>query len=176
MASRVAPVMLLTILVLAVGCGDDEAPPPSSASPLGPAVASTDSDEAEGSGRCDFPSFRPTYLPWLAPGEAVPAPGFDRFAGYAQLEWHAGNAYVVLWRVSDVIGGPGDPAPALPNGAEGYLYEGSSDEHADWAVVWADVQADGCNETTLSVVSRRLTEQEGKDAILRIAATLEEAP
>jgi hypothetical protein len=175
MARRVLLAMLPTILVLAVGCGDDEAAPPG-ASLSGSTATATDSDEAEGSGRCDFPPFRPTYLPWLEPGEPVPAPGLDRFAGYAQLEWHASNAYVVLWRVSDTMGGPGAPAPALPNGAEGYLYEGSSDEHADWALVWADVQADGCNQTTLSLVSHRLTEQEGKEAILRIAATLAAVP
>jgi hypothetical protein len=171
MPSRVLPVMLLTILVLAVGCGNDEAAPRPDA-----AATATDPDAAGVSGRCDFPPFRPTYLPWLEPGEPIPVPGRDRFAGYAQLGWHASDAYVVLWRVSDTMGGPGEPAPALPNGAEGYLYEGSSDEHADWAVIWADVQADGCNQTTLSLVSRRLTEQEGKKAILRIAATLAEAP
>jgi hypothetical protein len=40
----------------------------------------------------------------------------------------------------------------------------------------ADVQADGCNQTTLSLVSPRLTKQEGKQEILQLAATLREAP
>jgi hypothetical protein len=170
--SRLAAATVLVAPVLLAACGADEGGRPVSSS------TSSRSQAAGVAGRCDFPPFRPASLPWLEPGQPIPAPtSQDRFEGYAQLAWHAGASYLVLWRVNQELGGPGEPAPPLPNGAEGYLYEGSSDEDiAQWAVVWADVQADGCNQTTLSLVSPRLTKQEGKQEILQLTATLREAP
>ena len=84
----------------------------------------------------------------------------------------------MFWRVNGPLGGPGEPAPSLPNGAVGYLYEatGTDEDIAAWAIVWADPQGDGCNETTLSLYSPSLTKQEGKRQILRLAASLKNAP
>jgi hypothetical protein len=45
----------------------------------------------------------------------------------------------------------------------GYLYESESDaDIADWAIVWADAQEDGCNQTALDLYDPSLTKQEGK--------------
>jgi hypothetical protein len=123
-----------------------------------------------------FPSVS-TRRPSVAQSRtALPAPSRERHAGYAQLAWHGRNSsYVLLWRVNEPLGGPGGPAPSLPNGAEGYLYESESDEDiADWAIVWADAQEDGCNQTALLLYDPSLTKQEGKQEILRLAATLRE--
>lgn len=169
--------MLLIATVLAIGCSRDEAATSTSRSASGSTETSTSSDETGSSNRCDFPPFRPASLPWLEPSQPVPAPSPERFAGYAQLDWHAGDSYVVLWRASESLGGAGEAAPSLPNGAVGYLYEGSSDEDiAQWAIVWADAQADGCNQTTLSLYSPKLTKLEGKEAILRLAGSLRMPP
>jgi hypothetical protein len=168
--------MLLVATLLAVGCREDEAATSANRSAAGSTETST-SSETGGAGRCDFPSFRPAFLPWLEPSRPVPAPSRERFAGYAQLDWHAGDSYIVLWRVSESLGGAGEPAPPLPNGAVGYLYDGSSDEDiAQWAIVWADARADGCNQTTLVLYSPNLTKQVGKQQILKFAATRREEP
>jgi hypothetical protein len=171
---RLVAALLMSVTSIA-GCGG-EAGSPSTGPQTEATETSTTSAEASGRGRCDFPALRPAYLPWQMAGEPVPAPSKERFAGYAHLFWSDGEAsYVALWRVRQVFEGPGEPAPSLPNGAEGYLYEGSSDEDiAQWHIVWADVQADGCNKTTLVLNSPRLTKQEGKRAILQLAATLRE--
>jgi hypothetical protein len=167
---------LLILLVVVGGCAEDEAVPPTNRSPSGPADTSPSSDDAEVSGRCDFPPFRPAYLPWLKAEQPLPAPSRERHAGYAQLAWHGrDSSYVLLWRVSELLGGRGQPAPSLPNGAEGYLYESESDEDiADWAILWADAHDDGCNQTALLLYDPRLAKQEGKQEILRLAATLTE--
>jgi hypothetical protein len=163
----------ILLLLLVASCSED-AEPPSSRSDSGPVATSLSSDDAEASGRCEFPRLRPAYLPWVEAGQQLPAPSRERFAGYATLNWHADNSsYVQLWRVNGLLGGPGEPAPPLPNGAEGYLYESASDEDiADWAIVWADAQADGCDQTTLTLYGPSLTKQEGKREILSLAATL----
>jgi hypothetical protein len=170
--SRAVTATLLIVLMLAVGCGD-EAGQPSSRSSSGSAETPPSSDGG-GLGRCDFPPFRPAQLPWLKAGQPPPPPSRERFEGYAQLAWSArDSSYLVLWRVNEPLGGPGDPAPSLPNGAVGYLYESSTDEDiAAWSIVWADPQEDGCNQTTLSLYSPSLTKQEGKRQIVRLAASL----
>jgi hypothetical protein len=164
--------------MMGVGCAEDETEPPSHRSPSGSAQTSLSSDDERASGRCEFLPFRPAQLPWLKAGEPVPPPSRERFEGYAQLAWSArDSSYLVFWRVNEPLGGPGEPAPSLPNGAVGYLYESSTDEDiAAWAIVWADPQGDDCNQTTLSLYSPSLTKQEGKRQILRLAASLRDEP
>ena len=177
MTTRAVTAKLLALLVMAAGCAEGEAEPPSNRSPSGPADTSLSSYDGGGSRRgCDFPPFRPAYLPWLKAERRVAPPSRERHAGYAQLAWYGpASSYVLLWRVNELLGGPGEPAPSLPNGAEGYLYESESDEDiADWAIVWADAQDDGCNQTTLSLYSSSLTKQQGKREIMRLAARLRE--
>ena len=163
-------------MAFVLGCGGESASTPTDSRPEMKGTAS-DSGGATPSGRCQFPRLRLAYLPWLPKGQPVPEPSRERFEGYAQLDWHDGMSYVLLWRVNETLGGPGELAPSLPNGAEGYLYAGSSDEDvAQWAIVWGDARADGCNQTTLSLYSPTLTKQEGKQEILGLASTLTESP
>lgn len=176
MTTRPVVAKLLILLLVIAGCAEDEAIPPSSRSPSGPAATSVTSGDAGVARQCDFPPFRPADLPWLKAEQALPFPSRERHAGYAQLAWHGrASSYVLLWRVNESLGGPGEPAPFLPNGAEGYLYESESDEDiADWAILWADAQDDGCNQTALVLYDPSLTKPEGKREILRLAATLRE--
>jgi hypothetical protein len=146
---------------------------------------------------CDFPSVRPTYLPWLAPGQLIPDPGMGLSAdgggpqgldpGYATLSWANGDVTnpgsspdigaVHLWRATQSVGSfPVDPVvPPLPDGSTGKLYlsEGGG---GDWSIVWGgpppDAADDDCSETTLVVSFPNLTAAEGKEEILAIARSL----
>jgi Tol biopolymer transport system component len=146
---------------------------------------------------CDFPSVRPTHLPWLAPGELIPDPEMGLSAdgggpqgldpGYATLSWANGDVTnpgsspdigaVHLWRATQSVGSfPVDPVvPPLPDGSTGRLHlsEGGG---ADWSIVWGgpppDAADDDCSETTLVVYFPNLTAAEGKQEILAIARSL----
>jgi hypothetical protein len=159
--------------------------------------ASTDPDGGEDSLRptCDFPSVRPTYLPWLDPVEPIPEPEMDRWPerggegqqepepGYSILSWSNGDvrapgkdedvAGVHLWRATE----SGDPFPAspdvppLPNGATGRLHPGQGD--GDWSIVWNDhFPEDDCLATTLVAYFPNLSPAEGRVEILKIAESL----
>ena len=167
---------LLLLLGLIAGCGGGDGSADRSSDSSSP-VTSISSGGAGAGERCDFPRVRPAHLPWIEAGHPLPAPSRERFDDYAKLTWRAGDSSLQLWRVDELLGGPGEPAPRLPNGAEGYLYESESDEDvANWAIVWADPQADGCNQTTLALHSRSLSKRNGKEEILRIAGSLTEEP
>jgi hypothetical protein len=145
---------------------------------------------------CDFPSVRPTYLPWLAPGETVPEPARQMNAagggpqgldpGYSILSWSNGDitqpgsdpnvAGIHLWRATESGDSfPEDPqVPPLPDGSTGRLHPGHED--GDWSIVWGDptpdVTDDDCSETTLVAYYPNLTKAEGKEEILLIARSL----
>jgi hypothetical protein len=169
-------VMLLTVLT--VGCGGLRESPPKARPGSQPSTAPS----VPGS-PCAYPSVRPSYIPWLAPGAPVPEPVRDRSWGAATLLWHTGGTprpgadvnYLSLWRVNDDLGGPGAPAPDLPNGTRGFLYESESDDDvADWAIVWADSGADGCNQMTMTLFMGQSSKEEGRHAIIEVARSLVE--
>jgi hypothetical protein len=146
---------------------------------------------------CDFPSVRPTYLPWVAPGEPVGPPGTDRWAGgggpqgldpgYSILSWSNGDVTmpghapdvgsVSLWRATESVGSfPVDPeVPPLPDGSTGRFYA-SEGGGGDWSIIWGDplpdVTDDDCSETALVVNFPNLTRSEAKREIIRIAESL----
>lgn len=147
------------------------------------AAGPTTSPHPVGTGVCDFPSVSPRYLPWLGPREGVPSPLQERFEGYAHLSWSPADqpawegAYIAMWRVDGDMGGPADPAPPLPNGATGYLYESENDaDVADWGIVWSDPLEDGCNQTALTLFLPNLSKAEGQREILRVAESLAPLP
>lgn len=102
---------------------------------------------------CDIPHYRPTYLPWLDPGEAVPGPARDVTnagggpqginPGYSMLVWGFGDistwegpvleGTIALWRSTrSVSNGEPDPTvPRLPDGSMRKFFEG---ENGDWAI------------------------------------------
>jgi hypothetical protein len=153
---------------------------------------------------CAFPRYRPTHLPWLRPGEAVPEPEFRRLAGgggqgfdpsYAILFWSHGNVRyaggprlkgnVDLWRSSESSGAfPAHPdVPPLPGGSQGGRLSRAPDSppgSGDWAIVWRDTSPsqydDGCSETTLGLSLPNLSSEEVREEVLSIAASLIEEP
>jgi streptogramin lyase len=146
---------------------------------------------------CDYPSTRPTYLTWLAPGAAVPEPAMEKWAerekanqtepGYSILTWSNGDVTnpgtardigsVALWRTTEsVVSFPtDDEVPALPDGSTGRL-NASEGGGADWSIVWGDptpdVTGDDCSETTLVAYFPNLSKAEGKQEIIKIARSL----
>jgi hypothetical protein len=147
---------------------------------------------------CDFPAYRPTYLPWLQSGERVPEPERWRVAhgggpqgldpGYSHFGWGSGDITepggpkyeggVSLWRSTESVGAiPPDPdVPPLPDGSEGRFYRGETSDAGDWAIIWVDSVPDPyddpCSETTLSVYFPQLSKEEGKQEIAKIARSL----
>lgn len=161
-------------------------------------VGSTASKEEETSAEaCAFPSVRPTYLPWLAPGQAIPRPEMEKWAeredgiqtepGYSILSWSNGDVTnpgtsrdigsIALWRTTEsVVSFPtDDEVPALPDGSTGRLHA-SEGGGADWSIVWGDstpdVTGDDCSETTLVAYFPNLSKAEGKQEIIKIARSL----
>lgn len=146
---------------------------------------------------CDFPSVRPTYLPWLPSGQPIPGPEKSQSAdgggpqgldpGYSTLSWSNGDITrpgtdpnvggVHLWRATQSVGSfPTDPqVPALPDGSTGRFYA-SEGGGGDWIIVWADpiadVTDDICSETALVVSFPNLSKVEAKREIVRIAESL----
>lgn len=146
---------------------------------------------------CDFPNVRPTYLPWLAPGEPIPEPEHRQTAdgggpqgldpGYSILSWSHGDVTnpgpsgdvgtVSLWRATQsVLSFPEDRAvPALPDGSTGRL-TASQQGGADWAIIWGDPSSstitDDCTETTLVLYFPNLSKEEGRREILTVAGSL----
>lgn len=149
---------------------------------------------------CDFPGYRPTYLPWLEPGDPVPEPerqltsagggpqGLD--PGYAILVWGFGDistpggprleGTLSLWRSTENIGAlPIDPAvPRLPDGAQGRFYDGKG---GDWSIVWRDVPSgvpygDPCSETVLGLTMPHLASAEQREELIKVARSLTSEP
>jgi hypothetical protein len=146
---------------------------------------------------CDFPSVRPTYLPWLPAGQPIPGPERSQSAdgggpqgldpGYSTLSWSNGDITrpgtdpdvggVHLWRATQTVGSfPSDPqVPALPDGSTGRFYA-SEGGGGDWIIVWGDpildVTDDICSETALVVNFPNLSKAEAKREIVRIAEAL----
>jgi hypothetical protein len=143
---------------------------------------------------CSFPLYRPTYLPWIAPGESVPDPTKDLTSGggpqgldpgYAMLVWAFGDistlggpelkGTLALWRSTENVGSfPIDPhVPSLPDGSDGRFYEG---ETGDRSIVWSDASEntydDSCSETALVLTMPNLTNEEQRQELVKIARSL----
>jgi hypothetical protein len=173
------------MVLLAFGCGRD--------SPTGPRTSEA-AAQSEASETCQFPEWRPTYLPWLGPGDPVPEPVTDRSSsgggpdgtdpGYSMLVWGYGDistsagprleGTVALWRSTESVGAlPVDPdVPQLPDGGEGRFYEGEAN---DWAIVWGDVPGDSedmCDETVLTLTMPHLSSENQRTELVEVAGSL----
>jgi hypothetical protein len=144
---------------------------------------------------CNFPLYRPSYLPWIAPGDPVPDPTRDLTSagggpqgldpGYSMLVWGFGDistpggpelkGTLTLWRSTENVQSfPVDPeVPSLPDGSDGRFYEG---ETGDWSIVWSDASEDtyddNCNETALVLTMPNLTSEEQRQELVKIARSL----
>jgi hypothetical protein len=145
---------------------------------------------------CDFPRYRPTYLPWMATTQDIPEPNRERTQpgggpqgsdpGYADLVWGFGDVTqaggplrkgtLSLSRATESVGVlAGDPdVPRLPDGGEGHLFRGPAD--TGWSIIWGDPfpspYDDPCSETNLSLTMPNLSSAEVRDEILKVARSL----
>lgn len=159
-------VMLAILAATLAGCPESDQP----SSPSGPRAA----DSPEGSVRCDYPSLRPTYLPWQRSG-AIPEPrrSYDSEIDRAQLSWvNPNNPKEGLGlTVYPVIGAgpPEKPIGVRIRGADGYLHEGSVGEHG----VWWDLD-ERCNFLELSLSLDGVSPEKVDEEVVKVARSLEE--
>jgi hypothetical protein len=160
----------------------------------GPDVPATAAPAQEELPTCALPGWRPTYLPWLPAGEAIPEPDEESTTagggpqgtdpGYSTLVWGFGDVTtrggprlkgtLALWRSTENVGAsPADPdVPPLPDGAEGRFFEG---EGNDWSIVWADVShgaKDACDETVLLLDMPNLSSEQVRTELTMVARSL----
>lgn len=137
---------------------------------------------------CAFPSVRPTYLPWIGPGEAVPAPLMnvettEEDGSYAILDWrnphwkdNAAPYYVILRRQSEPnLSAPGEPVEIRIEGSDpGDLYEGKLS--GETSIYWVVPNLTSCSTIALDLVAPDMTRSDAKRAIIRIARSLRPVP
>jgi hypothetical protein len=139
-------------------------------------------------GGCPFASVRPTYLPWVEPGEDVPPPDAHQVRGdggvdYALMDWRNPRwkeelppYYVELVRKSEpVLGGSTQSVKVSIEGSgEGVLYEGETPNTP--SIVWVIPNVTSCSTVVLRLVAPDMTREQATDAIVKIAESLEPVP
>lgn len=135
---------------------------------------------------CDFAPVRPSYLPWVPPGEPVPEPSEsqsdDPESDLAGLYWTKERGerpyYVQLIRWSfDDSGSPpeGRNVPVVVAGVEGTLSTGGTEgKYPGFAEIqWSLPQA-RCNDIRLWLkTSGRMTDPEAAEEAIKIAESFE---
>lgn len=137
------------------------------------AAATGEANRADRSMRCDYPSVRPSYLPWDEDGAiSAPATTYDEEIDRAHLVWtnpgdEGDSVALSVYRARAALS-PEEPIGVTIEGAEGYLHEGSPGEHGAW---W-DLD-DHCNLLELSMslegASPNLIDRE----VVKVAKSLE---
>lgn len=153
-------------MVALAGCGDGQT------TSSGPPVGS----RAESDERCEYPSVRPTYLPWQRSGE-IPEPdrGYDDELDLARLLWinpeNQGDAVALtVYPVNRVPSSEGEEPLGVPiESNEGYLHNGPPDEHSAW---WALDQR--CNFLELIVSLDGLSPGSVDAQVVKVARSLQE--
>jgi hypothetical protein len=133
------------------------------------------SPSAEFSGRCDYPTLHPTYLPWQPSGE-IPEPrrSYDEEIDRAQLSWTNPNnpqdgVGLTVYPV-DNVGAPEEPLGVSIDGNEGYLHMGSIGEHSAW---W-NLSGEHCNFLELSVSLEGVGPDTQDEEVVKVARSLQE--
>jgi hypothetical protein len=176
-----ATVVVVLMLLGGAGCGGD-APPAPNGSTAGPSSTAN----ATASRACPFAPLRPTYLPWLAPGEQVPPPeksivGPEAAAspqlGAANLHWEReerGKSYYVAIRTerpSDT-GGPGkETSVSVLGDSTAELYRGPGSASLFWIT-----SLNACPDVWLELVASDLDWDQAAAEIVKVAEALEEQP
>lgn len=124
--------------------------------------------------RCVAPDVRPTYLPWLKPGEEVPPPreSYDEEINRAQLSWQdPGGETGVGLTVYPLPGGVAleEPIAIWIYGVEGQLHR--LDEGGVIGIHW-DVQDEYCNFVELSLYAPGLPIGDAVNQLLKVARSL----
>lgn len=136
------------------------------------------SDEA-----CDFAPVRPTYLPWVAPGEPVPDPSEsksdDPDGDEASLVWTKERGerpyYVALVRWTSGFFPGGRDVSVVVAGVPGRLSTGATEGKYPGVaeIQWFLPQA-RCNDIRLWLkTSGRMTDREAADKAIKIAESFE---
>jgi dipeptidyl aminopeptidase/acylaminoacyl peptidase len=126
--------------------------------------------------RCDAPALRPTYLPWVTPGDDIPPPdeSYDPEIDRAQLSWHDarvpfGEAGVSLTLYTYFPTGSDPRTDIEIQGVAGRLHR--FDDSAAVSIHW-DLPTSRCNFLELSYSAPNLTKREAITHLLKIARSL----
>jgi hypothetical protein len=134
---------------------------------------------------CPFPSVRPTYLPWLEPGEPVPPPRVYQYVEpddpnmASFLDWRSpldkGTTppyYVILYRQSDPnLSAPGlSVSVSIEGSGPGDLHEGKGPGEA--AIFWVIPNVTSCSTVILSMNAPDMSGQRALKEIVSIAESL----
>jgi hypothetical protein len=133
--------------------------------------------------RCEFPTFQPTYLPWLRSGQAVPIP--DAFYGLghdasATLYWSRPDVgvpyYVRLTHQPPTLDGSGPGrtiSVAIPGASAGQLYLGETPGNE---LIYWTIDQGPCPEFVLELSANDMSRAESEAAIIKIARSFRAHP
>jgi hypothetical protein len=159
---------LILIGFLCVACANESER--SATKPMRAAPSS--SAPVDGKQRCPLSSVRPTYLPWLTPGEPIPTPtrSYDDAIERGQLSWtnpdkqHDGVGLTLYSLPGGVT--PEKNLDVKVQGSVGYLHHGPEETGA-----WWDLGARG-NFLELSIALDDTSQRQLDSELLRIARSL----
>jgi hypothetical protein len=124
--------------------------------------------------RCVAPDVRPTYLPWLKPGEEVPPPrkSYDEEIDRAQLSWgdpdSEAGVGLTVYPVPGGVSGAGDLIGIELYGVEGRLH--ALDEGGLVGINW-DIPG-RCNFVELGLYAPGLPNDKAIEQLMMIARSL----
>jgi hypothetical protein len=177
--------VLLALAAILAACDPATAPAPT---PTLPSDAGLGPRQPTSQLSCPYPSVRPTYLPWLKSGEAVPPPRVYQYAEAddpnvaSLLDWRSpldqgttSPYYVTLTRQSDPnLSAPGVSIRVTVEGSDpGELYEGI--EPGEAAIYWVIPNVTSCSTIELSMVAPDMTRERALKEIVKIAESLRPA-
>ena len=172
--TRGLPLMLAAAIL--AGCHSGPAAP----TPTQPPVPHIRGAQQASPASCPYPSVRPTYLPWLDPGQQIPAPEAHREVGdegisYAFLEWRNPAYQVSVVRTSQYnLGAPGVHVDMSIEGSDpGELYDGK--QPGDTSVYWVIPNIALCSTVALWFSAEDLTRHQARREVRRIAESLRPA-
>lgn len=124
--------------------------------------------------RCQYPTLRPTYLPWESSSE-IPEPrrSYDKEIDRAQLSWmnpdNPQDGVGLTVYPLDRVGSSEEPIGVRIRGEPGYLHRGSVGEHSAW---W-DLD-ERCNFLELSVSLEGMSPKTVDKEVIKVARSLKE--
>jgi hypothetical protein len=136
---------------------------------------------------CPYPSVRPTYLPWVEPGEEIPEPDAhsavgDEGVSYAFLTWTDPPEAMghFRYKVSLVrtgqynLGAPGSPVDVSIEGSDpGELYDGKQAGEA--SIYWVIPNVTACSTVAIWFSAPDITWKQARAEVRKIAESLRPA-
>jgi hypothetical protein len=140
-------------------------------------VPYTSGDPASAYRQCRAPTVRPSYLPWMKPGEPIPGPkvSYDAEIDRAQLSWTDPNypegqagVGLTLYTLSP-MGNLGEPTDIVLDGVTGHLHR--ADEGGLVSISW-NLNTSECNFMELVLAAPDLPKRVAINQLMKVARSL----